>query len=60
MLNYTGRIRLFRLTSYQGRQALMKLIATLVHLAELAIIHHGDLPAPGHTSGEIRAWPGGE
>lgn len=53
VLNYTGRVRLFGLATGQGRQALMKVMGTLVHLAELAIVEYGDLPKGGYTSGEI-------
>ncbi len=55
VLNYTGRVRLFTLTNPLGRQALMKLITTLIHLAELAIVKYGPLPTPGVTSGELHA-----
>lgn len=53
VLNYTGRVRLFSLTTVHGRQALMKVIGTLVHLAELAIVKYGDLPDGGYPSGKL-------
>ena len=51
ILNYTGRVRIFGLDHVLGRQALMKLITTLVNLAELAVVRHGPPPRPGVSSG---------
>lgn len=53
VLNYTGRVRLYGLNLIQGRQALMKVIGSLVNLAELSIIKYGNLPDGGYTSGTI-------
>lgn len=56
--NYTDRVHVFGLHTPQGRQALGKLIATLTHLLETAVMVHGPMPLPGKPSGEIKEWVG--
>jgi hypothetical protein len=53
---YFERARMFKLSTPQGRQAMGKYIVTLCHCLEYAIELYGDMPEPGHTSGEIRPW----
>lgn len=56
--NYIQRVRLFGVTSPNGIQALMKLVATLLSIPE-HLMRGGELeniPEPGHTSGEIVQW----
>lgn len=53
ILNYWGRVKIFGLNTYSGRQALGKLIVTLIHCLETAIEVHGPMPEPGVPSGEI-------
>lgn len=57
--NYLDRVRLFNLQSPQGRQALAKVICTLQDALATSIMLWGDLPEPGHPSGEIRPWTNG-
>jgi hypothetical protein len=51
--NYLGRVRLFGLDNPQGRQAYMKLVATLVGLGEAVVAEHGWPPGPGVSSGTL-------
>lgn len=54
--SYWQRARVLGLDTPQGRQALAKLIVTYCSLLECAIEEFGDLPAPGHSSGNIHPW----
>lgn len=56
VINYWGRVKLQTVKFPQGRQAAAKIITTLVHMLELAIIQYGDLPKPGVSSGQIESW----
>lgn len=51
--NYVGRVRMFGFDHPLGRQAYMKLIATLVGLGEAMYRVYGEPPIPGVPSGEI-------
>lgn len=53
--NYLGRARQFGMDTPQGRQALGKLIVTLMHCLETAVMVHGPMPEAGHPSGEVVA-----
>lgn len=56
--NYWSRINLQTVATAQGRQAAAKIITTLVHMLEMAILKYGNLPKPGVTSGNIEEWDG--
>jgi len=51
--NYTGRVRLFGVTSHNGMQALLKIISSLVSMPEHLLRDHliERLPTPGVSSG---------
>lgn len=51
--NYWQRVDLFGLDTPQGRQAMGKLIVTLMHCLETAIDIYGPMPKAGVPSGEI-------
>jgi hypothetical protein len=51
--NYVGRVRMFGLDHRLGRQAYMKLIATLVGLGEAMWRVYGEPPIAGFPSGEV-------
>lgn len=52
--NYQKRAELFGVQTPQGRQALGKMITTLMHCLETAILVYGEMPKPGVPSGEIQ------
>ena len=54
ILNYYSRARLLDPRTPAGRQALGKLIVTLMAAAEAAIVAGGPMPAPGYPSGDLR------
>lgn len=56
IFQYLDRLRLFRLDTLQGRQALAKMVMTSQGCLESAIRVFGSLPAPGVSSGEISEW----
>jgi hypothetical protein len=51
--NYTGRVRLFGVTSHNGMQALLKIISSLASMPEHLLRDHKieSLPTPGVSSG---------
>lgn len=51
--NYLRRAELLQIQTPGGRQALGKLIVTLMDCLEMAIDVHGSMPDPGYPSGEI-------
>lgn len=55
-LQYVKRAQVLGAETHQGRQAMGKAIVSLMHLLETAICVHGDMPEPGHPSGEIKEW----
>lgn len=56
-LNYVQRAKLVGLDTPQGRQAMGKAIATLMHYLETAIVEFGPMPQPGISSSEgVREW----
>ncbi len=58
IVNNWGRIRLYGVRQANGRQAAAKIITTLVHMLEIAIVQYGPLPKPGLSSGNIEEWDG--
>lgn len=52
--NYVGRVRMLGLEHPLGRQAYLKLIATLVGLGEAMYRIYGEPPIPGVPSGELK------
>jgi hypothetical protein len=58
IFQYVDRAKLFGLDTLQGRQAMAKCYMTLSGFLESMVRVHGNLPAPGVTSGEIREWDG--
>jgi hypothetical protein len=56
--NYMKRVQMFGLDKPHGRQAMGKLIVTLLHALETAIDVHGPMPTPGVSSGTITDWEG--
>lgn len=57
--NYLQRVRIFGVDTQQGRQALGKLVVTLLHCLETSVLVYGDMPKPGVSSGEIEPWTSG-
>lgn len=57
--NYLKRAHLLGLDNPSGRQALGKLIVTLLSCMDAAIEVSGDLPRPGVPSGQIEMWARG-
>lgn len=57
--NYLKRAQLLGLDNPSGRQALGKLIVTLLSCMDAAIEVSGDLPRPGVPSGQIEMWARG-
>lgn len=53
-LNYVRRAQLLGANTPQGRQAMGKAIVTFMHMLETALATFGNMPEPGHPSGEIR------
>ena len=53
---YIDRARVLGLDSPAGRQALAKAGVTILDFLEHAVVAFGDMPEPGHPSGEIRPW----
>lgn len=56
--NYMSRVRLMGLATPNGRQAMGKLIVTLIDHLERAVDVYGPMPAPGVSSGTILEWQG--
>lgn len=56
--NYLARAKTFGLSIPQGRQAMGKLIVTLLHALETSVELHGPMPKPGVPSGEVVEWEG--
>lgn len=56
VFQYVRRAQLIGINTPQGRQLIGKCIATLVDCLASVIRVHGDLPEPGHPSGEVRLW----
>lgn len=55
--NYIKRVDIYGIAELEkAKQALGKGIVTLMHMLEMVIEYHGDLPKPGVTSGEIHIW----
>lgn len=55
--NYLRRAQLFGANTVKGRQALGKLIVTLMHALETSIVLNGPMPKPGVSSSEdIQEW----
>lgn len=54
--NYLTRAKEWGIDTPKGRQALGKAIVTLMHCLETGIQVYGDMPEPGHTTGEVREW----
>jgi hypothetical protein len=54
LTNYFGRAHVLGVENPSGRQALAKFTATACGLLESVVRVHGDLPAPGVPSGELR------
>lgn len=54
--NYLKRAQLLGLDKASGRQALGKLIVTLVNCLEVAERVYGPMPMPGVPSGQIETW----
>lgn len=55
---YLHRAGVLGLDTPLGRQAWGKAIVTAIHALETALeVHGGELPEPGHPSGEVRPWP---
>lgn len=53
---YFKRAELFGVDTPQGRQAMMKGLMTLFDCCACMVRVHGDPPAPGVSSGDIREW----
>lgn len=53
---YIDRARVLGLDTPGGRQALAKAGVTILDFLEHAVVAFGDMPEPGHSSGEIRPW----
>lgn len=56
IFQYVGRARILGLENPSGRQAMAKCLMTLRGFCESMIRVYGDLPEPGHPSGEIHTW----
>jgi hypothetical protein len=53
---YLHRASVLGLDQLNGRQALAKFVATAAAFLKAVVRVYGDLPEPGHPSGELHTW----
>src|SRR5437868_1069121 len=56
IFQYANRAQVLGLGNPNGRQAMMKMVATVIDGTAAMIVAHGLPPAPGYSSGELHEW----